>query len=49
MFGLFVDNFVPHPHYFVQVAQSYQDAVLFNEKIVSAILIKANKKKRKLR
>lgn len=31
-------------NYFLQVAQSYQDAVVFNEKIVSAILIKANKK-----
>lgn len=31
-------------NYFLQVAQSYQDAVVFNEKIVAAILIKANKK-----
>lgn len=31
-------------NYFLQVTQSYQDAVIFNEKIVAAILIKANKK-----
>lgn len=28
--------------YFIQIAQSYQDAALFNEKIIGAILVEAN-------